>query len=81
MPKIREITFPDGVTRKVEELNFEIIKEDWNEYQLESGVYVKLKAIAQRFFWVLDDSGSRAYSMEGDPQILVVSNNQVVASE
>ena len=30
--KIKEITFPDGMTRKVEEMDFEIVKENWNEF-------------------------------------------------
>lgn len=79
--KIREMTFPDGVTRKVEEMDFSIVKEDWNEYQLDSGIYMKMKAVVQKVYWVLDDKGSRQYTVEGDPYLLVRSSNQVVASE
>jgi hypothetical protein len=79
--KIKDITFPDGINRKVEELDFDIVKEDWNEYQLTSGLYLKLKTILHKVFWVLDNEGKRMYTQEGDPYILVRSSNQVVASE
>jgi hypothetical protein len=79
--KTKEMTFPDGITRKVEEMDFSIIKEDWSEYQLDSGTYVKLKTVLHKVFWVLDDQGNRIYTAEGDPHLLVRSSNQVVASE
>jgi len=79
--KIKEITFPDGITRKVEEIDFEIVKEDWNEYQLIDGTYMKLKTIVQKILWVLDDEGNRQFTMDGDPYLLVRSTNQVVATE
>lgn len=81
MPKIKEITFPDGATHKVEELNFEIINEDWNEYTLEDGTQLKMKTSLLKVFWVLDNAEKRMYTTEGDPRIIVRSNNQVIASE
>ncbi len=79
--RIKEMTFPDGVTRKVEELDFDIVKEDWNEYQLADGSYLKVKTIVVKVFWVLDEQENRAYTVEGDPYLLVRSNNQIAASE
>lgn len=79
--RIKDLTFPDGVTRKVEEIDFSIVKEDWNEYQLTSGGYLKLKSIVQKIFWVLDQDGNRLYNDDGDPFILVRSSNQVTSSE
>jgi hypothetical protein len=79
--KIKDITFPDGQTRKVEELDFEIVREDWNEYQLTDGSYMKIKTIVKKVYWILDNTGNRRYTEEGDPFLLVSSVNQVVASE
>lgn len=79
--KVKDMAFPDGETGKAEELDFDIVKEDWNEYQLADGGYLKFKAVVQRVFWVLDSSGNRTYTREGDPYLVVRSNNQVVASE
>lgn len=79
--KIKDITFPDGQTRKVEEIDFDIIKEDWNEYQLTDGAYLKVKSVVTKIYWILDSTGKRMYTPGGDPFLLVNSANQVVASE
>lgn len=79
--KIREMTFPDGVTRRIEELDFDIVKEEWNEYQLTDGSYLKVKTVVVKVFWVLDDQGNRDYTAEGDPHLIVRSNNQISASD
>lgn len=79
--KIREQTFPDGITRKIEELDFDIVKEDWSEYQLSDGTYMKMKTVVLKVFWVLDDQGNRTYTPDGDPNLLVRNSNQVIASE
>jgi hypothetical protein len=79
--KIKDITFPDGQTRKVEQLDFDIVKEDWNEYQLADGVYLKSKTILTKVYWILDDTGKRMYTPEGDPFLIMNSANQVVATE
>jgi hypothetical protein len=79
--KIKDITFPDGQTRKVEQLDFDIVKEDWNEYQLADGVYLKSKTIMTKVYWILDNTGKRMYTPEGDPLLIVNSTNQIVATE
>lgn len=79
--KIKDLTFPDGVTRKIEELDFEIVQERWNEYQLADGTYLKVKAVVQKVFWALDAGGNRMYTNDGDPFLVVRSTNQIVASE
>ena len=79
--RIKEITFPTGETHKVEELDFTIVREDWNEYQLTSGEFLKMKTVLAKVFWVLDEKGNRMHTADGDPHLIVRSNNQVVASE
>lgn len=79
--KIKDITFPDGQTLKVEEMEFDIVKEDWNEYQLGDGTYLKMKTSLMKVFWVLDEKEDRMFTLDGDPRLMVRSSNQVVASE
>ena len=41
--KIIEQTFPDGITRKIMEVDFVTEKEDWNVYKLSDGSTVKVR--------------------------------------
>jgi len=79
--KVREITFPDGQTHKVEELTFETISEPWTEYKLSDGTILKMKIIGLKAFRVLYPDGKPAYNNEGDPFIIMRHNVQVSASE
>jgi hypothetical protein len=79
--KIRDITFPDGQTRKVKELDFEIISEPWAEYKLSDGTRLKLKIIGLKAYRVLYPDGKPAYNPEGDPFIIMRHNVQLSASE
>jgi len=40
-----KITLPDGKTVEAHSLDFKTNKEEWNEYQLEDGTTLKVKAI------------------------------------
>ena len=46
---IIDTTFPDGIMRRVKEVNFTIEKEDFNYYRLEDGksVRVNLRRLAK----------------------------------
>lgn len=79
--KVKDMTFPDGQTRKVEELEFSTAKEEWNEYRTTSGMKVKMKSVVLKMYWILDAQSNRMYTPEGEPFIIISSNNQVVASE
>ena len=79
--KVKEITFPDGQTRRVRELKFDIIREEWNEYSLPNGMKMRLKSVVQKVFLVVGDDDQPVYTSEGEPLLLVRSNNQVSASE
>jgi len=63
------------------ELDFRVSKEDWNEYDLLDGGRVRLKTTPFRIFRVLDDEGKPAYTDDGDPNIIVRHNTQIVAIE
>ena len=70
-----------GKPTQVEEMEFEITKEEWNEYRLLDGGKVRAKLTVQRILWVLDSSGKRTMTPEGDPNFIVRSSTLVVGIE
>lgn len=62
------------------EEQFEIVKEEWNEYKLLDGGRVRLKTSAQKIVRILDKDGKPMLAPEGDPHIIVKHNTQVVTS-
>ncbi|MDD5467694.1 MAG: hypothetical protein PHS96_07790 [Anaerolineales bacterium] len=79
--KIRDLTFPNGETHKVEELDFEVVSEPWTEYKLSDGTSLKMKIVALKAFRVLYPDGKPAYNAEGDPFVIMRHNVQISASE
>lgn len=63
--KDREIDAP--------EIEFQIRKEDWNEYQLMDGTSIKLKLVVSEIFRIPDE-----YDNERNPVYVVRSNNVLV---
>ncbi len=63
------------------EQQFEITSENWNEYRLLDGGVVRMKTSLQKIFRVVDEEGKPLYKPEGDPNVIVRHNTQVVASE
>ncbi len=70
----------DGVSRKVEHLNYTTISEDWNEYRLDDGAIVKVRVVVKDISQVLDDDGSPLLSEAGDP-VLQVGSATLVSVE
>lgn len=62
----RKITLPGGPEVTVEEIEFETLREGWNEYALHDGTKLKLKAVLAE---VLRVEGM--YAPNGDPLYLV----------
>ena len=56
--KIRELILPDGTKLRGIELEFEILKEDWNEYQLSDGTKLRVKNALVKAFRVVDEAGN-----------------------
>jgi hypothetical protein len=65
----------------VMEQDFEIVREEWNEYKLLDGGIIRVKTTVQRIFRALDDQGKPRNTPEGDPEMIVRHNTQVVATE
>jgi hypothetical protein len=55
------------------EVDFEIRKEDWNEYQLMDGAAVKMKQVVSEIFKVVGE-----YDNEGNPIYVVKSKSVLV---
>lgn len=71
----------DGVEYEGNEVDFEIVKEDWNEYRLSNGVKMRLKTSAQKMIQVVDEKGNPVLTKDGDPHVLVRHSIQVVSSK
>ena len=69
----------DGALIDVSEEDFEIVREEWNEYKLLDGGTIRMKTTMQRVFRVLDAQGKPELTPQGDPNMVVRHNTQVVA--
>ena len=78
--KRRRMRYQD---REIEvlDLDFEAVSEAWNDYRLLDGGTVRIKTIALRISWILDEHGQRTYTPEGDPNIMVNHTTNVVCTE
>jgi hypothetical protein len=80
MPKKVTINV-NGQDMEAVEIGFSIKREDWNEYELLDGGIVRFKANVFRILRVLDADGKPAKTPDGDPFLIVQSQNAVVTSE
>ncbi|HEY8768420.1 MAG TPA: hypothetical protein VIP09_14355 [Dehalococcoidia bacterium] len=65
----------------MKEEDFEIVKEDWNEYKLLDGGSVRVKTTIARIFRVLDERGNPAVTDDGDPSVVVRHNVQIISTD
>lgn len=70
-----KVTLPDGREADFEEVEFETINEDWNEYELEDGEIVKVKTVVQKIM-----RATNTHNEAGDPLYQIASQNVVTAS-
>ena len=80
MLRIRKVQV-DGKDVFLSDAEFEIGREEWNEYKLLDGGKVRVKTSVQRISWIVDAEGNRQYNEEGDPHVVVRHKTDVVASE
>ena len=71
----------EGTDRNAIEVDFEIAREEWNEYRLVGGGRIRIKITPLRVFRVLDDQGEVAWTEQGDPFVYVRYNTQIVARD
>lgn len=62
------------------EEEFEVVREEWNEYRLVSGGRVRMKTSVVKIFQAINDDGSPLISPDGEPVVLVRHATQISAS-
>jgi len=80
MAKVIKVTV-GGEERAAVEVAFEIKKENWNEYELVDGGTVRIRLNVHRMLRVLDAAGQPARTPDGDPFVVIQSQNSVVVSD
>lgn len=77
----QKMTMPNGREVNIQEVQFEIKNEDWNEYILLDGGRVRVKTVVQRIHRIVDDEGKSLKDAHGEPEIVVRHTSQVVSSD
>ena len=62
------------------EQQFDIGREEWNEYKLLDGGTVRLKTTVQKIYRLVDADGNQLYNAEGELHLLVRHRSDVVSS-
>lgn len=81
MARIIKIPLGDGTEANAIEQEFEIGREEWNEYKLVDGGRVRVRTSVLKIFRAVDESGKPLSGPDGDPIISVRHTIQVSASE
>ncbi len=61
------------------ERDFEIGREEWNEYKLLDGGLVRVKTTVSRIYQVVDEQGNPRCNEDGSPMMLVKHKSDVVS--
>ncbi len=69
-----KIQAPDGRVIEAEDVDFDVVKEEWNEYRLKDGTVLKIKLVIGSVIRTEDYN-----PMTGDPTYLLQSTNVVKA--
>ena len=76
---IRKIRLGDKEINGVEQ-EFEIGREEWNEYKLLDGGRIRVKTQVHKIFRIVDDEGNQTYTSDGEPNVLVKHRTDIVTS-
>jgi hypothetical protein len=77
--RIRELDIPDGRTLPVVEVDFEVVREEWNEYTLSDGTKLRVKNVVTRIIVQVDENGEVVYNENGEPNVVINGKNNLVA--
>jgi hypothetical protein len=78
---IRKVPTATGGEVQVRDEEFDTVAEPWSLYKLKGGGTVKIRTTALMIGRVLDEHGEPTYTPDGQPNLLISSQSQVVASE
>ncbi len=70
-----------GKEIKAAEVPFEVVREDWNEYALDGGIRVRVKASVAKIGRQLDADGNYTVNDYGEPAVLVRYALEVVTGK
>jgi hypothetical protein len=76
--KIREMELPGNQKLSVTEVDFEVVREGWDEYKLSEGTKLRVKNVLMRVFLQVDDDGDIIYNEQGEPNVIVVGSQTIV---
>ena len=79
MARVIKVMFGDQEVDAVE-ADFEINRENWNEYKLLDGGTVRVKTTVSRIYKAVDSQGQTRYNSDGSPMIAVTHKSDVVSS-
>ena len=79
MPKARTLTVGKEECLVADE-EFKTLADDWNEYETASGVKVRVRLIVNKIARLLDKDGRPVFDGQGEPRVLIQSQNIVVAT-
>ena len=74
MDRLTKMTY-QGKEIDAVEVDFKIVKEEWNEYDLADGTRIRLKIVASNMIRALNE-----YDNDGNPIYLVKSSNILAVS-
>jgi hypothetical protein len=74
---VSEFRVINGVQMPVRDLDFEIIKEPWLEYELADGGRVRVRAIVTGIIQVLEPDGSPAHLPDGQLWMICETNTTI----
>ena len=60
---------------------FKTISEDWNEYETESGITIRVKLVVGKIEIEQDDDGNLVMADSGDPSVRVSIANHITAHQ
>ena len=80
MPRFVKLRLGDAEVNGIEQ-DFEIGREEWNEYKLLDGGVIRMKTSVQQIFKIVDDDGRPVYNAQGAHQMLIRHKSDVVVRE
>ena len=79
--KFTKIPLANGQVLLGKEVEFEVIKENFNEYKTEQGYMVKQKTVVGKMFIQVDENGNEIPTPDGEPNIITRSANLIYTSK
>ncbi len=77
--KPTQIELQSGVKIAAREVPFKTEREEWNTYSLDDGTSIRLKTVVTAVYLVLDEAGEPKYKSEDEPELVVQSQNTLIA--